>query len=135
MRASTSATASWAAGRSPSPGSTWCPMADRNSIKRRQVVHARFERALARRELVDATAQDPVTLELARLRGIEDEAFRLVEAHAEEPHGIVDRPTAGAIARLEHALMVESAPIPTLRPPGDDLLAILENDENFGKFV
>jgi hypothetical protein len=105
-------------------------MADRNTIKRRQAIHRRFERALARRELVDGVTQDPVTLELARLRGIEDEAFRLLE----EMPDLLSLPSdlAHSLTRLEHAILVEDAAVPTLKPPVD-VIALLEDDETFAQ--
>lgn len=103
-------------------------MADRNTIKRQQAIRKRFERALARRELVDGVQDQALSLELARLRGIEEEAFRLIETLP----SLLDLPApfAHSLTRLEHALLVENAAVPTLQPAAD-LIALLEDDNTF----
>lgn len=107
-------------------------MADRNILKRRQAIHRRFEQALARRELVDGVQDQALSLELARLRGIEEEAFRLIAQLADDPlvDGDLGHHSRAAVTRLEHALLVENAAVPTLQP-ATDLIALLEDDNTF----
>lgn len=107
-------------------------MSDINTRKRRQAIRKRFERALARRDLVDGLQDQVLSLELARLRGIEEEAFRLLE----EMPDLLGLPAGLAhnLTRLEHALLVEEAAVPTLQP-AVDLIALLEDDETFGQIA
>lgn len=92
-------------------------MSDINTRRRRQALHRRLARALSRRDQVDGLHDEAVTLELARLRGIEDAAFRLVEACIGQALPVGQPQIRKAVTYLEHALMVEGAFVPTLQPP------------------
>jgi hypothetical protein len=109
-------------------------MSKLNAQKRRQVLYKRFERSLARRDLVDGLQETAVTLELARLRGIEEEAFRLVEQLIGAPLEAQTPAVRAAITHLEHALMVETAAVPTLRA-APDAIELLENPATYRALV
>jgi hypothetical protein len=76
---------------------------------RREKLRLRQSRLFARRECPEVM----LTEELARLRGIESEAFHLLNEvlSIEE----LPSPLREAIGRLEHAVWVEVAALPTLK--------------------
>lgn len=77
---------------------------------RREKLRLRQRRLFESRQLLPDFA---LTEELARLRGIEAEAFHLL-TQALNLESLPDGLRV-AFARLEHAVLVEVAPLPTLR--------------------
>lgn len=116
-------------------------MSDINDRKRRQHIHAALQRSLARREQVDGLADTVITLELARLRGIEDAAFRVIEsrgvdvaAGADHTFVVVATVSPEGLLHLEHALLVEGAAIPTLKAAPAQVTELRLRESSRGRY-
>lgn len=109
-----------------------------NQRKRRQHIFAAMGRAVARRANVDGLADTLVTLELARLRGIEDAAFRVIESRGAQVAGegfiVAATVDPDELLRLEHALLVEGAAIPTLRAPPAEPVPLRLRESSRGRY-